>query len=202
MKKLFEISSEEKQRILEMHETATKKNYLSEQTAQPTQQTPVTNVSQGVTLNGQLYKLPIIKDQKSLDTFINWPNKELTRGDISRLGLLTSNAFDEKNIPGMKEFQILIKGFLIEMAKMYPSNQSICDSQYPSGNFSNAYKYFQYNAKMTLDELRKSTFAMGKLGSEQDILKYALAAAKQQINKFPNACSAKTNTKVGTAPKA
>jgi hypothetical protein len=34
MKKLFEISSEEKQRILEMHETATKNNYLSEQTTQ------------------------------------------------------------------------------------------------------------------------------------------------------------------------
>ena len=31
MKRLFEISSEEKQRILEMHESATKKNYLSEQ---------------------------------------------------------------------------------------------------------------------------------------------------------------------------
>jgi len=30
MKKLFEISSEEKQRILEMHESATKRNYLSE----------------------------------------------------------------------------------------------------------------------------------------------------------------------------
>jgi hypothetical protein len=34
MKKLFEISSEEKQRILEMHESATKKNYLSEDTVQ------------------------------------------------------------------------------------------------------------------------------------------------------------------------
>lgn len=31
MRKLFEISSEEKQRILEMHVSATKKNYLSEQ---------------------------------------------------------------------------------------------------------------------------------------------------------------------------
>jgi len=38
MKKLFEISSEEKQRILEMHESATKKNYLSEQVTQPTKQ--------------------------------------------------------------------------------------------------------------------------------------------------------------------
>ena len=31
MKKLFEISSDERQRILEMHETATKKNYMFEQ---------------------------------------------------------------------------------------------------------------------------------------------------------------------------
>lgn len=34
MKRLFEISSEEKQRILEMHESATKRNYLSEDTGQ------------------------------------------------------------------------------------------------------------------------------------------------------------------------
>jgi hypothetical protein len=40
MKRLFEISSEEKQRILEMHETATKKNYLSEQVAQQTTKYP------------------------------------------------------------------------------------------------------------------------------------------------------------------
>lgn len=33
MRNLFEISSEEKQRILEMHETATKKNYMFEQNA-------------------------------------------------------------------------------------------------------------------------------------------------------------------------
>ena len=31
MKKLFEIDENEKKRILEMHENATKKNYLSEQ---------------------------------------------------------------------------------------------------------------------------------------------------------------------------
>jgi hypothetical protein len=37
MKKLFEISSEEKQRILEMHESATQKNYLSEQSTQKIQ---------------------------------------------------------------------------------------------------------------------------------------------------------------------
>lgn len=40
MKPLFEISSEEKQRIIEMHETATKKNYLME--AEPVNPNPET----------------------------------------------------------------------------------------------------------------------------------------------------------------
>ena len=44
MKRLFEISSEEKQRILEMHETATKKNYLSEQYVEPKPAVPVPSV--------------------------------------------------------------------------------------------------------------------------------------------------------------
>ena len=34
MRKLFEISSEEKQRILEMHESATKRNYLTEESTE------------------------------------------------------------------------------------------------------------------------------------------------------------------------
>ncbi len=44
MKKLFEISSEEKQRILEMHETATKKNYLSEQSNRNTIPVPPSDI--------------------------------------------------------------------------------------------------------------------------------------------------------------
>ena len=37
MKKLLDISSEERNRILEMHQSATKRNYLSEEAPQPTQ---------------------------------------------------------------------------------------------------------------------------------------------------------------------
>lgn len=62
MKKLFEISSEEKQRILEMHETATKKNYLSEQTAQ--------QAADGPTVNGVTYKLQGLTD-KNINNFLN-----------------------------------------------------------------------------------------------------------------------------------
>jgi hypothetical protein len=38
MKKLLDISSEERNRILEMHQSATKRNYLSEEAPQPTKQ--------------------------------------------------------------------------------------------------------------------------------------------------------------------
>lgn len=44
MKKLFEISSEERQRILELHESATKKNYLSEQSTQPSKPLKIDSV--------------------------------------------------------------------------------------------------------------------------------------------------------------
>jgi hypothetical protein len=48
MKRLFEISSEEKQRILEMHESATKKNYLSEQETQPTKPLKVDSIKSAI----------------------------------------------------------------------------------------------------------------------------------------------------------
>lgn len=65
MKKLFEISSEEKQRILEMHENATKKNYLSEQSTQ--------QVAAGPTVKGVTYKLQGLTD-KNINDFLNVTN--------------------------------------------------------------------------------------------------------------------------------
>lgn len=66
MKKLFEISSEEKQRILEMHENATKKNYLSETSSQTTKDgQPV-----GTVINGVTYKLQGLTE-KNINQFLN-----------------------------------------------------------------------------------------------------------------------------------
>ena len=61
MKRLFEISSEEKQRILEMHENATKRNYLSEQNAQ-----------QKVSLPGQDILTQIGKSFNFTDVLAKW----------------------------------------------------------------------------------------------------------------------------------
>jgi hypothetical protein len=69
MKQLFKIDESEKRRILEMHQTATRKNYLSEQenTATPNQpnREPFTSAS------GVRYKLPAITSDEILSKFIN-----------------------------------------------------------------------------------------------------------------------------------
>jgi hypothetical protein len=88
MKRLFEISSEEKQRILEMHESATKRNYLME--ADPVNP-PVapTTTSQYVYQNQVLPELKnnIFKFKKgasSIDanSITNWPEFEKFRDTI------------------------------------------------------------------------------------------------------------------------
>ena len=71
MKKLFEINSEEKQRILEMHQNATKKNYLGEQatTQAPQQNPPQAKPNPSYEVNGIKYYLPFITDQDTLNRF-------------------------------------------------------------------------------------------------------------------------------------
>jgi hypothetical protein len=78
MRKLFEIDENEKRRILEMHENATKKMYLSEQPTTGAEQ-PTTGAGQpttgqettGVaTIDGVTYKLPGIVDKTTLESLI------------------------------------------------------------------------------------------------------------------------------------
>ena len=75
MKQLFKIDESEKKRILEMHENATKKNYLMEQgtpqTTQPPQQV-TTATSERPMINGKKYTIENIKDETSLNQFVNW----------------------------------------------------------------------------------------------------------------------------------
>jgi hypothetical protein len=101
MKKLFEISSEEKQRILEMHESATKKNYLSEQPVQQNQRQPPPSITStaGVNINGKTYYLPeIIKDETSLNKFVMWPNAPISKSSLAIIGLRPQD--DPKTIEG------------------------------------------------------------------------------------------------------
>jgi hypothetical protein len=76
MRQLFKIDESEKKRILEMHENATKKNYLNEQGV------PETAASSGTKLNGKTYKMEKIIDDTSLRQFLNWGinSAELAKG--------------------------------------------------------------------------------------------------------------------------
>jgi len=75
MRKLFEIDNNEKQRILEMHKSATKNNYLSEQTTTPprTSATSEIPVRQIETASGTFpVKIPTITTPDQLLKFINY----------------------------------------------------------------------------------------------------------------------------------
>jgi hypothetical protein len=79
MKQLFKIDESEKRRILEMHENATRRNYLMEQgtpapnTPQPTSPPARQEVQpSGNVVNGKTYKIQNITDDSSLYLFTNF----------------------------------------------------------------------------------------------------------------------------------
>ena len=81
MKRLLDISSEEKQRILEMHQKSTKKNYLSEQETEPQSSTGASVEPEGVAINGTTYKLTnAVKDATSLLKFLDYNPEERFMG--------------------------------------------------------------------------------------------------------------------------
>ena len=72
MKQLFKIDESEKKRILEMHENATKRNYLSEQETPATTPPPA---QPGNTTGGEIEgakTIDKIKDAASLNQFYDW----------------------------------------------------------------------------------------------------------------------------------
>jgi hypothetical protein len=79
MRKLFEIDENEKRRILEMHENATKNLYLSEQL---TSETPPQQPS-GPEMAGEK-TIKNLKDNESLNMFINWGITNLGDAEIKK----------------------------------------------------------------------------------------------------------------------
>jgi hypothetical protein len=81
MKKLFEIDNSEKQRILEMHQTATKKNYLNEQTSNPnvTQEPTYRNTTINSPDKVNDFTMKNIKNCKLVDSYVS-VLKSLNRG--------------------------------------------------------------------------------------------------------------------------
>jgi hypothetical protein len=87
MKKLFEIDNSEKQRILEMHQNATKKNYLSEQNTPNKIQTNPNLLEPSVVGLTQEQMDYIINNFKRQNTFV-FPNNDM---------LFLSSQYDSDN---------------------------------------------------------------------------------------------------------
>ena len=138
MKQLFRIDESEKKRILEMHENATRKNYLGEQetpaaatdsSTTPQQREPFTSAS------GVKYKLPLITSDEILNKFINANNGGVNDANfLSTLGLkgLPEGKVDEMN-RGNATVQIyrLLRNYLDAAAQLVGKNSILC------GNFDN-----------------------------------------------------------------
>jgi hypothetical protein len=136
MKRLFEISSEEKQRILEMHESATKKNYLSEQAAQPTQQAQRGLSTSGLKIGDRTYLLTsIIRDNDSLANFRSWPygvtNTLAMLPNLKSIGLngINKPGRSENNVKNMESHAIsLIGDYLDAIAQKTNDKNAICNA--------------------------------------------------------------------------
>jgi len=203
MKKLFEISSEEKQRILEMHESATKKNYLSEQPVQQTQ-TQTQFTPNGVTINGKTYYLPeIIKDENSLNKFVGWPNTPtISKSSLAIIGLrpqvepnITGGGGGENPKHNAESMAFdFIKGYLTSIAADKGLNtKCLCNGTCNiDANVSGAewrFKDGKYKAE-DLDYLYKY-FGNNNAGNGKKLLQAATKRAlKEQLAKFPGVCKA------------
>jgi hypothetical protein len=84
MRKLFEIDENEKRRILEMHENATKNLYLNEQPTPST--TPPPSQPENAT-GGEIEgtkTIDKVKDAASLNKFYDWGGEGITNGVINK----------------------------------------------------------------------------------------------------------------------
>mgnify|MGYP003342690034 CR=1 FL=1 len=185
MRQLFKIDESEKRRILEMHENATRKNYLSEQGNQ-TNNTPRQPFKD---TNGNEYKLPAITDYSALNTLV----------DITDLDLKPLKT-DMKN-----RVAFFVTGLLYQIGQKIDANALVCNGlkleQIDNGMMTNAWNYLKGKAEMWNMQLPEKEFEFYKQvalaeGHQdatmgRDYLKtVALKRAKNNMTKIPNACQA------------
>jgi hypothetical protein len=193
MKKLFDISSEEKQRILEMHETATKKNYLNEQLNQKTPP-PVTSKPSFIGADNTKYYLPVITDNDSLSEFISF-NANMNK--LKSIGIPATENPTFKVLSGNKmennkemNATALIGDYLEAIAEYTKSVKPICSgdkiSFITAPVTKKANELFRFNNNFDAAEVYK-IFNMTKDKFEDAVAKAAQLQIKEE---FPNACNA------------
>ena len=206
MKKLLDISSEERNRILEMHQSATKRNYLSEQTAQNADAQ-----TQGIDINGAKYKLTnVVKDAASLAKFLDYNPDENSIGVFCMGTGLQCGAGGNRgeNPPslfanrsdGKPSYWTMVKEyakiFLNEVALQYSNNiikPSCSDNPGYAVYFENLQKTVipKFKQKYGLDDTTFNDFDK-YFGTMKYIRQGLESALRTQLNKL-GACAARPN---------
>ena len=203
MKKLLDISSEERNRILEMHQSATKRNYLSEQNPQPGQ--PTNTQTEGIDINGVKYKLTnVVKDAASLAKFLDYNPEARFMGTFClspglQCGGMNNVSFKpyDNGKPSywtmMKEYA---KMYLNEVAKQYGNKiitTACSDSPGSVVYYENLEKVVMqaFKQKYGLDDKTYEDFSkyFGTIARYKTGLQSAL---RTQLNKL-GACAARPN---------
>jgi len=196
MKRLI-ITEEEKQRILEMHESATKKNYLSEQPVQQNQaQRP--QESTGIEINQKKYYLPqIIKDETSLNKFVMWPNTSPSKSLLTMVGLRNA-AKEPKVIEGQQNVKgnfkrneegmafFYIQDYLDTIARDKTVNtQSLCKGTFNVDGVRGGAE-FKFKERFGDEDL---AYLYKYFGGSNVLVGAVKNALKQQLAKFPEVCN-------------
>jgi hypothetical protein len=209
MKKLLDISSEERNRILEMHQSATKRNYLSEQN--PPSGQPANTQTEGIDINGAKYKLTnVVKDAASLAKFLDYnPDENMIRAFCRSTNAQCSGGGNRGENPpslfastkgGKPSYWAMMreyaKMYLNEVAKQY-GNKIIPTACSDSPGYVVYYENLEpivmpaFKQKYGLDDRTYDEFNkyFGTVAKYKTGLQSAL---KTQLNKL-GACAAKPN---------
>ena len=132
MKQLFKIDEFEKRRIIEMHENATKRNYLSEQGQTPAPASTTQTASQRepfTSASGVKYKLPIITSDEDINKFITLNDGTIDNGFLASLGIKGLPAAPTE--AGQPNFTAtvyrLLRSYVDAAAQLVGQNKMLCD---------------------------------------------------------------------------
>lgn len=130
MKQLFNIDESEKRRILEMHENATKKNYLVEQDVQPTSTTTPQQREPFTSKSGVKYKLPAITSDETLSKFVSVANEGASASKLQGWGLKGITEDGKIDESGKRNFTAnvysLIGDYMDAIGQLYGKNELVC----------------------------------------------------------------------------
>ena len=180
MKQLFKIDESEKRRILEMHENATKRNYLMEQgTSEPAASGTQSGLREPFTApSGVKYKLPAITDNDKLSKFITINDGTLDKTFLAEIFGKNLNSLPNPGGAGARNITDgifnLLRNYVDAAGQLVAKNSILCTGS----NYAAALKTIAEKGIDDPNGLYKA------VGSEEIFRKGVEKLLKIQINKL------------------